>query len=121
MKQLDSSRLKHIVDYCDEISNTVARYGNAFSIFESDSDYQKSVAFSVLQIGELCAGLSDEFRTATSSQMPWQSIKGMRNIVVHNYGSVDRVILWNPVNSDIPKLREFCLEQIRIVDEESES
>ena len=116
MKQLDISRLEHIIDYCNEISNTVVRYGNDYSVFESDSDYQKSVAFSVLQIGGLCAGLSDEFIAETSSQMPWRSIKGMRNVVVHNYGCVDRVILWNTVNSDIPKLKDFCLENIHTED-----
>ena len=58
MKPLDISRMKHIIDYCDEINRTVARYGNDYSIFETDPDYQKSVAFSVLQIGELCSGLS---------------------------------------------------------------
>lgn len=112
MKQLDLSRLEHIIDYCNEISNTVARYGNDYAIFESDSDYQKSVAFSVLQIGELCAGLSDDFKAETSAQMPWQSIRGMRNIVVHNYGNIDRMILWNTVNSDITKLKLFCQTQI---------
>ena len=57
----DLQRIKHIRDYCTEIEKTVTRYGRAFAIFDSDPDYQRSVSFSILQIGELSGGLSQEY------------------------------------------------------------
>lgn len=108
----DLQRLEHIRDYCDEIQRTVTRYGQSFEIFDADADYQRSIAFCILQIGELAGGLSQEFRQQTDSRMPWAPMKSMRNLVAHSYGHVDRSILWNTVVEDIPQLKAFCEEQL---------
>ena len=39
-------------------------------------------------------------------------MKAMRNIVVHDYGSVDMEIVWEVMMTDIPKLIRFCDEQL---------
>ncbi len=112
MQSPDIQRLKHIRDYCVEIEKTIARYGNEFAIFDGDADFQRSVSFCILQIGELSGGLSQEYRQATANQMQWGPIKGMRNLVAHNYGSMSRDIIWETATMDIPALRRFCEEQI---------
>lgn len=53
MMSPDLQRILRIRDYCLEIQKTISRYGNDFQIFDSDGDYQRSIAFSILQIGEL--------------------------------------------------------------------
>lgn len=53
MLQPDRQRLEHIRDYCIEIKKTITRYGESFGAFDSDADYQRSVSFCILQIGEL--------------------------------------------------------------------
>lgn len=58
MKSPDLQRLAHIRDYCLEIEKTINRYGRSFDAFDQDADYQRSVSFSILQIGELSGGLS---------------------------------------------------------------
>lgn len=113
MQRLDAHRLEHIIEYCDEIMGTINRYGDDYKIFECDRDYQKSISFSILQIGELCAGLSDEFKMATEKQIPWTSIKGMRNIVVHNYGNVDKNMVWESAKTDVPELKKFCENELK--------
>lgn len=80
--------------------------------FLSDTDYQHSVAFSLLQIGELAGGLSEAFRRDTAKQMPWVAMKGLRNVVAHDYGSVNRERIWATVTGDIPVLKQFCDEQL---------
>ena len=112
MLQPDLQRIAHIRDYCVEIEKTIARYGNSFEIFDSDSDYQRSVSFCILQIGELSGGLSLEYRQATASQMQWGPIKGMRNLVAHNYGNMSRNIIWETATMDIPSLKAFCQKQL---------
>jgi len=112
MLQPDLQRIAHIRDYCVEIEKTIARYGNSFEIFDNDSDYQRSVSFCILQIGELSGGLSLEFRQATASQMQWGPIKGMRNLVAHNYGNMSRNIIWETATMDIPALKVFCQKQL---------
>ena len=112
----DLQRIKHIRDYCPEIEKTVTRYGRAFAIFDSDPDYQRSVSFSILQIGELSGGLSQEYRQATADRVQWGPIKGMRNLVAHNYGSTSREIIWETATTDIPALKRFCEEQLANTD-----
>lgn len=112
MTQPDLQRIKHIRDYCNEIEKTIKRYGKSFDVFDNDADYQRSISFCILQIGELSGGLSQEYRQSTSNRMQWGPIRGMRNLVAHNYGSMSRDIIWETAISDIPVLKEFCEEQL---------
>ena len=111
----DAQRLEHIRDYCVEIEKTIARYGNSFEIFDKDADYQRSVSFCILQIGELGSKLSPEYRAATANRIQWGPIKGMRNLVAHSYGSMSRDIIWETAVTDIPILKQFCIEQLEQV------
>ena len=108
----DLQRIKHIRDYCIAIQETIRRYGNAFEIYAADPDYQRSVSFSILQIGELSAGLSAEYKQETAHRVPWGPVKAMRNLVAHNYGKMDQGIIWETATTDIPALLQFCNEQL---------
>ncbi len=110
MMSPDLQRIKHIRDYCMEIAKTVARYGDSFEVYASDADYQRSVSFSILQIGELSGGLSEDFRKETSDRVQWGPMKAMRNLVAHNYGKMDQAIIWETATVDIPALLRFCNE-----------
>ncbi|MCR5825150.1 MAG: DUF86 domain-containing protein [Oscillospiraceae bacterium] len=112
MQSPDLQRIAHIRDYCAEIEKTIQRYGTAFQVFDADADYQRSVSFCILQIGELAGKLTPEFRERTASRVQWAPIRGMRNLVAHNYGSMSREILWTTAVRDIPKLKAFCEEQL---------
>lgn len=108
----DLQRIEHIRDYCVEVENTIVRYGNSFETFCQDRDYQKSISFSILQIGELSSHLSLEFRQTTADRVQWGPIKGMRNLVAHNYGNMSRDIIWETASTDIPALKRFCEQQL---------
>lgn len=109
----DAQRLEHIKDYCIEIEKTISRYGKSFEIFDADADYQRSVSFCILQIGELGSRLSPEYRDATAVRIQWGPIKAMRNLVAHSYGSMSRDIIWETAVTDIPVLKVFCDEQLQ--------
>ena len=108
----DIEILRHIVKYCKDIDETVKRFGASFEIFLNDTVYKNAIALCVLQIGELTGKLTQEFKEVYT-EMPWNQIKAMRNIVAHNYGSIDSEILWETIENDIPKLRDYCNEIIR--------
>lgn len=109
----DLQRIKHIRDYCVAVSQTIERYGNSFGIYSADADYQRSISFSILQIGELSGGLSEEFRKQTADRIQWGPMKAMRNLVAHNYGKMDQSIIWETASTDIPALLKFCEEQLK--------
>ena len=111
----DLQRIEHIRDYCIEIEKTVIRCGKSFEVFDKDADFQRSVSFCILQIGELASKLSPEYRTATACRVQWGPIKGMRNLVAHNYGSMSRDIIWETAVTDIPVLKQFCDAQLKSI------
>jgi len=108
----DLQRVKHIRDYCVAIAETINRYGASFEVYAKDADYQRSVSFSILQIGELSGGLSAEFREETADRIQWGPMKAMRNLVAHNYGKMDQQIIWEMATVDVPALLRFCEEQL---------
>ena len=108
----DLQRLVHIRDYCQKIEKSLARHDASFEEFDANDEFQQSVAFCVLQIGELSGKLSPEYRQATAGIIPWKLIRGMRNLVVHDYGHINLRLLWATAVTDIPPLKKFCEEQL---------
>ncbi len=107
MRLRDRNVLEHILQYCNEIKNTIQRFGENEEIFRQDIDYQKSIALSVLQIGELAGNFTEEF-LAEYRDKPWHEMKAMRNVVAHRYGSLDIITLWETATQDIPDLLAYC-------------
>ena len=96
----DLQRLEHISDYCSDVFSLVSRFGDDFTSFREDTAYQQAVFFCILQIGELANGLTEEFRRETSEFVSWKQIRGMRNVIVHNYGNISVEVLWDTLHCD---------------------
>jgi len=54
-------------------------------------------------IGEATKRLSDEFRNQ-HPDIPWRSMAGMRDVVIHGYDHVDIEEVWRVAKADIPRL-----------------
>jgi uncharacterized protein with HEPN domain len=115
--QKNSSILKKIIEYCNRIDATKTRYGNSVEALENDYDYTSSVAMSILQIGELIAHLTTDFKKEHSG-VPWQDIVAMRNIAAHHYGQFRLHYLWSTMNEDIAPLRDYCAQCIAELDKQ---
>jgi uncharacterized protein with HEPN domain len=61
-------------------------------------------------IGEAANRLSRGFRAA-HPEIPWRGIIGQRNVLSHEYGDVDDIMIWKVVTDRIPELIHQ-LEQI---------
>ncbi len=64
-----------------------------------------SVMFRIIQIAENNSKLSDKFREM-HNEIPWASIKGIRNIIVHAYGRINMTTVYDTVIYDIPNMYE---------------
>jgi uncharacterized protein with HEPN domain len=106
LAEKDKNILAHIVKHCDVIFSSIQRFGD-FAHFSSDADYFNSACMSLLQIGELANHLTPEFQE-THSDIPWRNIIGLRNIVVHGYGYLDKSAVWATLQDDIPPLHQYC-------------
>ena len=72
-----------------------------------DLDTDRMLVFALVRaveiIGEAASRLSSEGRAEVPG-LPWSSIVGMRNHLIHAYFDVDLDILWNTVTQALPPL-----------------
>ncbi|MBI2761086.1 MAG: DUF86 domain-containing protein [Chloroflexi bacterium] len=70
---------------------------------ETNETIQLAVLHLIQTIGEAAANLSAGFRDAHPS-IPWRSMVGARNLIVHRYWEVDLTRIWAIVDVHIPNL-----------------
>ena len=68
-----------------------------------------SCLFRLIQVAESSDKLTPEFK-ASYSTIPWRAMKGMRNRIVHEYGSADLSVVFDTVVNDIPQLLTLLKE-----------
>ena len=103
----NQSVIKQILSFCSQTEEAHRHFNFDEEMFRSCSTYSNAVSFCIFQIGELANGLSEEFRSA-HGDIPWHQVRGMRNIIAHQYGTTDIDRLWNVATTDIPMLKNFC-------------
>jgi uncharacterized protein with HEPN domain len=107
--QRDISVLEHIVKWCDEIAEAHVDFGDNYEVFQNNKHYFKSVAMSLLQIGELINHLSKDFQEKYP-QIPYSGIISLRNVITHGYGSLVSSRLWETSHIYTIELQKQCLE-----------
>jgi len=82
--------------------------------FLNNVEKQDSVIRRLTIIGEAAGQISDQTRSQLPD-LPWGSMIGMRNFMIHKYDDVDMVIVWDTVRHDLPvlitRLEEFLSTQ----------
>ena len=97
--------------YIDDIRDSIEaikRYtaGLTKEDFLNSTEKQDAVYRRLELIGEAANRLSDEFRNRYH-QIPWNKIIGMRNVLIHEYDSIDLDRVWETIQKDIPQLEEY--------------
>jgi len=77
--------------------------GLDFAKFEADVQTQDSVVHRLELIGEAVGKLPDAAMAAIPG-IPWSQIRGMRNLLAHQYWDVDLRRVWAVVRDDLPPL-----------------
>lgn len=103
----DRDIVEHVLRYCNQVETAHQDFGHSKDRFVESTTYQNAVSMCILQIGELVGRLTDDFKTA-NADIPWHKIRGMRNYVAHEYGSIDFEIVWFASTKSIPELKTFC-------------
>ena len=97
----DRERLLDILEAIERIEKYSAR---GRSVFDEDELIQTWVLHHLQIIGEAVRSLSPE-TTSHSDDIEWSRIIGMRNILVHNYFSIDTDIVWAVIENDLQNLK----------------
>ena len=71
--------------------------------FEKDMLLQDAVVRRLEIIGEATKRLSENFRLSRPD-LPWKQMAGMRDVLIHDYDTVDLDLLWDTATQSIPTL-----------------
>lgn len=103
MRSKDRIIIQKMVTYIEDVEKYIE--GMSAKEFLEDKKTITACAFTVSQIGEIVKEITEE-TTSAYSQIPWSSIKGMRNRIVHDYENVDLSVLWGTIKESLPQLKE---------------
>lgn len=103
MNPRDRIRLQHLADALNSAMKFVA--GRSRGDLDEDEMLLFALVRAIEIAGEAASKVSEDTR-AGLPELPWVSIIGMRNRLVHAYFDINRDILWTTVTDAVPPLAE---------------
>ena len=98
----DDLYLIDILDAADAIALFLRE--TDFELFSRDDKCRSALLWKLMIIGEASTRLSQRCREAFR-EVPWDQIKGFRNVMVHSYFSLHWPEVWRIVTLEVPRLR----------------
>lgn len=102
-KKNDTYYLEKILQHIDFIINNTKELH--IDDIKTNELLIDSIMFRLIQISENCDRLSNEFKDRFPL-LPYRFMKGIRNIIVHDYGIVDINIVYSTITKSIPELKD---------------
>lgn len=103
--------LRGILDAAEKIVEFSRSFSNADDFFADQKSFD-AACMNFIVIGEMVDRISDEFKLKYSA-IDWKSIKGLRNIIAHDYFGVDAEEIWSIIELHIPALIESIQKIIK--------
>ena len=95
--------VEKMIKYITKIINYTSETN--YDDFVSNSVLVEACVFNLSQLGELANKIDKEFEEIHSS-VPWRTLYGLRNKLVHDYEGVNLVLIWDIITGDLPVLAE---------------
>ena len=116
MKNKEYISLVKMMEYIEKSIKYTEGY--SFEQFCEDEKTIDATIFAISQIGELVKNISKDTMTKYKN-IEWNMMKGLRNIIVHDYEGINLKSIWFIINNDILKLKQDVqniIEQEKIED-----
>ncbi|MDE2347372.1 MAG: DUF86 domain-containing protein [Gammaproteobacteria bacterium] len=114
---MSESRLFDYLDHMRQAAIDACRFveGLTEDEFLQDKRTQQAVIMSLIIIGEAATKVMDGYAGFTEAhpQVPWRSMRGMRNRIAHGYFDINLAVVWDTVQAALPDL----LEKLAAVDQ----
>ena len=94
-------RIDDMIEAIERILKYV--HGLSYEQFSSDDRTIDAVIRNFEVLGEAAGKLPPQVLTA-HAEIPWSKIRGMRNLLAHEYFGVDHSILWTTATADLDPL-----------------
>jgi uncharacterized protein with HEPN domain len=111
MRQDSDVYLLHIIEAIESIEKQI-------SGLTEDQFYDSEVIRGFVErkleiIGEATKRISEEFKNQ-HPDIPWDEIAGMRNVLIHEYDDVDKIIVWDTVTKHLSPLKKQIKELLKL-------
>jgi uncharacterized protein with HEPN domain len=102
--------LSEIIASMEKIERYTA--GVSYEEFIGREQLIDAVERNIEKIGEAAAAIPDEIRNR-HPDVPWKTIVGLRNKVIHHYFAVDHEVVWQIATKNIPATKAKVAEILR--------
>lgn len=100
----DQVYIEHILEAITKIERFT--FGITKLDFEKNVLIQDAIIRNIEIIGEATKKISKSL-TQNHPEVPWSSMAGMRDKLIHDYLDVDLDVVWKTVEVDLPLLKEL--------------
>ncbi|OZG40205.1 hypothetical protein CAK78_19985 [Aeromonas sp. A35_P] len=112
---MNENRLPDYLDHIQQAAIDARSFveGLAKEDFLADKRTQQAVIMSLIIIGEAATKIMDGYTAFTEAhkEIPWRSMRNMRNRMAHGYFDINLDIVWDTVQEWLPEL----LKQLPVV------
>ena len=77
----------------------------SFDEFQNDDKTSSAVIRKFEIIGEAAKSVPDAIKTNYPS-VPWKSLAGFRDVLIHNYFGIDEELVWTYIKQEVPNLTQ---------------
>ena len=105
---MTSNRISDYLEHIRQASSDAITFVDGLSKpeFVEDKRTQQAVIMSLIIIGEASTKIMDQHPefAAAQPQVPWRSMRGMRNRIAHGYFDINLEVVWDTVQHALPEL-----------------
>ncbi|WP_456833336.1 HepT-like ribonuclease domain-containing protein [Deinococcus sp. UYEF24] len=91
--------LLHLTDRLQELTR-----GHDLASFRADLTAQDAACMNLLRLGEGTKFVPEAVQEAHGG-VPWAELRGVRNLLAHDYFGVDIALLWHTLSAEVPLIR----------------
>jgi len=93
----------YLVDIVERIRRIQTSASEGREMFFSSTEKQDSILHNLRLLGESVRRISGDLKER-HPEVPWREIAAFRNVVVHDYLSLDLGLVWKIVTDRVPEL-----------------
>lgn len=105
---MNENRLADYLDHIRQAATDACSFTDGLSKedFLADKRTQQAVVMSLVVIGEAATKVMDAYPEYAQqhAQVPWRSMRGMRNRIAHGYFDINLDVVWDTVQVALPEL-----------------
>lgn len=105
---MSENRLSDYIDHMLEAARQASSYvdGMEKQTFLADKRTQQAVIMNLIIIGEAAGRLQQDHQDFLDlhPEVPWRSMRGMRNRLAHGYFDINLDVVWETVRTALPPL-----------------